>query len=109
MNHLRQFRQAVHDFKKADQSLQHDIMDISEETELMIEVDDILDELSILKLVLVDQKRVAHELDDTLKAAAGDSTGRSYIKTKTLDDHLARIEQMEAAAKKADKSVSLSM
>lgn len=78
-------------------------MDITEETELMIEVDDILDELHTLKLILTDQKTVVGELNQTLKENGG---GQSYVKTRTLDGHLLRIEHMENAAKKANTSVS---
>lgn len=71
----------------------------------MIEVDDILDELHTLKLVLMDQKNVVQDMNKTLSRLAKDRTMRSYVNTRTLDYHLARIDQMEDTAKKADKSV----
>ncbi|KAH6665312.1 hypothetical protein F5X68DRAFT_143675 [Plectosphaerella plurivora] len=82
-------------------------LSISNEIELMIEVDDILDELHTLKLVLTDQKNVVQDMNKALKKLAKDRTTRSYVNMRTLDDHLARIDQMEDTAKKADKSASL--
>ena len=100
-NLLRQFKDDLHEFKKGLGS--HEVMDITEETELMIEVDDILDELHTLKLVLTDQRTVVEDLERTLEKAGGEP---SHVRTRTLDNHLLRIDQMEKAARKADTSVS---
>jgi hypothetical protein len=81
-------------------------LSIQKEIELMIEFDDILDELHTLKLVLTDQKNVVQDMNKALSRLAKDRTTRSYVNTRTLDYHLARIDQMEDTAKKADKSVS---
>lgn len=79
-------------------------MDINNETELLIEVDDILDELHILKTVLNSQKTVVEEMNKALKGAAKEAP--LPVETKTLETHLSWIDQMEKSAKKADKGVS---
>lgn len=83
------------------------VMDISDETELLIEVDDILDELHILKTVLNSQKAVVEEMNKTLKGVAKETP--IPVETKTLENHLLWIDQMEKSAKKADKAVRSSI
>jgi hypothetical protein len=102
-NYLRQFKVAMSEFKRGVRS--HEDLDITDETELLIEVDDILDELHVLKMVLTDQKTVIEDMNKTLKIAAGQPLGQASVETRTLANHMLRVEQMEHAAKKADKSV----
>ncbi|MBE3045108.1 hypothetical protein IMZ48_21650 [Candidatus Bathyarchaeota archaeon] len=83
------------------------LLDISKEIGLMIEIDDVLDELHTLDLVLTEQKMVVEDLNQTLRNVSGKHL--SYVKMKTLSKHLLRIDQMEKMAGKADKSVSSSL
>ncbi|KAM0661747.1 hypothetical protein ACHAPH_002361 [Verticillium nonalfalfae] len=102
-NYLRNFKGSVSEFKQG--IVTADIMDITSETELMIELDDILDELHTLKLVLTDQKSVVQDMNRTLRESDRDASVSAYVNTKTLESHLQRIEQMEQAASKAEKTV----
>ncbi|KAM0591643.1 hypothetical protein ACHAPN_007218 [Verticillium nonalfalfae] len=101
-NYLRNFKGSVSEFKQG--IVTADIMDITSETELMIELDDILDELHTLKLVLTDQKSVVQDMNRTLRESDRDASVSAYVNTKTLESHLQRIEQMEQAASKAEKT-----
>ncbi|KAH7303198.1 hypothetical protein B0I35DRAFT_365304 [Stachybotrys elegans] len=106
VSYLREFKEALSDLGGG--VLGPDVMDITNEIELLIEVDDILDELHTLKQVLTDQKGVVSDLNKMLKEVAKDATLHPYINTRTLENHLSRIEQMRGAADKADKAASLS-
>jgi hypothetical protein len=77
-------------------------MDITQETELMIEVEDILDELHSLK----NQRVVIADLNGALQEA-GETWSATPVDIKTLETHLQHIERMEEAAQKADTSVSI--
>lgn len=100
---MRQFKEAISELRDG---LREDVvMDITAETELMIEVEDILDELHTLKMVLKDQQGVIHDMNRTLKESAPENQRPPQVKTRTLENHLLRIERMEEAAKKADTSV----
>jgi hypothetical protein len=81
------------------------VMNITAETGLMIEVEDILDELHTLKMVLKDQQAVIHDMNRTLKESTPDGQKPPQVNTRTLENHLLRIERMEGAANKADTSV----
>ncbi|KAK2029637.1 hypothetical protein LX32DRAFT_718243 [Colletotrichum zoysiae] len=100
-NYLREFKGALSEGN-------HEVMGIADETELMIEVDDILDELHTLKLVLTDQKTVVEDLNRAFKVTAGAGGKFPSVEMRTLNNHLVRIEQMEQAARKVDKLASLS-
>ncbi|KAM0592522.1 hypothetical protein ACHAQF_001195 [Verticillium nonalfalfae] len=106
-NYLRNFKGSVSEFKQG--IVTADIMDITSETELMIELDDILDELHTLKLVLTDQKSVVQDMNRTLRESDRDASVSAYVNTKTLESHLQRIEQMEQAASKAEKTKQASL
>lgn len=97
---MREFKEAVSEFK--NRAMPYERMDITEEMELMIEVDDIMDELQTLKQVLTSQQRVVGDLNRRLFMADGSSV---YV--KTMDSHLSRINAAKEAAKMADTSVSL--
>ncbi|KAK1676416.1 hypothetical protein BDP55DRAFT_104084 [Colletotrichum godetiae] len=92
-------------FKDAVRMGSHDVIEITEETELMIEVDDILDELHTMKLVLTKQRTIIRGLNTCLSAIANENPQKLWIKTRVLDDHLLHIDQMEEAAKKAETSL----
>ncbi|KAK1580569.1 uncharacterized protein LY79DRAFT_520336 [Colletotrichum navitas] len=97
----------LREFKGALSEGNHEVMDIADETELMIEVDDILDELHTLKLVLTDQKSVIEDLNRIFKATANAGGRSPSVEMRTLNNHLVRIEQMEQAAWKVDNLASL--
>lgn len=84
-------------------------MDITDETGLMIEVEDILDELHTLKMVLKDQEGVITDMNRILEGFTVESRKSPRVETRTLENHLIRIERMEDAAKKADTSVILTI
>jgi hypothetical protein len=103
-SYLRNFKEALAELRGG--LTEHEVMDITEETELMIEVEDILDELHSLKTVLKDQKIVIADLNAALHEAGG-SWPSTDIEMKTLENHLQHIERMEETAQKADTSVSI--
>lgn len=87
---------------------------IEEETRLLGEIEDIRDELGILKLVLNDQKSVTEDLDTLLGALEEDDVEhgssnatdpRALKDNRVLTSHLARIERMEVAADRSIESV----
>lgn len=89
-----------------------DDLNISTEIDLLVEIEDIQDELHILKVVLRDQKRTLRQLDDILVRGKkanlsyrGDDV-RSVIDIRCIEHHMARIGEMEKLAEKAHKSVS---
>ncbi|KAI0895389.1 hypothetical protein F4806DRAFT_80154 [Annulohypoxylon nitens] len=91
------------------------VNNIEVETKLLGEIEDIRDELSILRLVLEDQKRVAEELDtllghqgpsnDAEDALAGEKSYYTLKKNRVLENHLARIDRMEALTKRSIQSI----
>ncbi|KAK3389954.1 hypothetical protein B0H63DRAFT_519190 [Podospora didyma] len=96
---LRQFRDSIGD--EVD-------FDIADDTKLLVEIDDIVDELNTLQLVLTDQKTVVDDMNRIL--ATGNSVGqdvassRPTASTRTLDSHLLRISHMKETALKASTS-----
>lgn len=86
-------------------------MQINDEVDLLVEIEDILDELHVLKVVLTDQSMVMHELSETISKASVTTTAKSKDANLSVGDnrvlkaHLTRIEQMEGRAKKTHKTV----
>ena len=86
------------------------------ETKLLGEIEDIRDELGILRLVLEDQKGVAKDLeailgrsrspDDDENASAGDKY-YTLENNRVLKTHLARIERMEILTGRSIQSVRI--
>lgn len=83
------------------------------ETYLLGEIEDVRDELSILRRVLEDQKEVARDLEAHLgftshPASSGDETSNEHTLKgrRVLATHLMRIDKMEASANRAIESVS---
>jgi hypothetical protein len=104
-SYLRQFKDAISEMRDGQRE---DIeLDITDETTLMIEVEDILDELHTLKKVLEDQERVISDLNKVLEGFAPEGKKSAEVEMRTLKTHLSRIGQMEDAARKADTSVSV--
>ncbi|KAK7227047.1 hypothetical protein V2G26_015050 [Clonostachys chloroleuca] len=102
-SHLRDFKDTLS--KLRVDAVEHVVMDITGETELMIEIEDILDELHILKMVLKDQESVIEDMNKSLREMAGDNQKSPAVETRVLENHLLRIMRMEEAARKADTSI----
>lgn len=92
----------------------YDDLNITTEIDLLVEIEDIQDELHILKVVLRDQKRTMRQLDEILlqgrrKPGAVTHEGEeinSMINISCIENHMSRIGEMEKLAEKAHKSVS---
>jgi hypothetical protein len=87
-----------------------------QETYLLGEIEDVRDELSILRRVLEDQKEVARDLEAHLSfashpASSGDETSNEHASKgrRVLATHLMRIDKMEVLANRAIESVSLEL
>jgi hypothetical protein len=85
---------------------------IEEETKLLVEIEDVRDELGILRRVLEDQKAVAEELDGLLDHSTfprdlDDLDDKSFTLTsnRVLESHLARIKRMEGLTERSIQSV----
>jgi hypothetical protein len=78
-----------------------------------VEIEDIQDELHILRVVLRDQKRALRQLDDILVQgrkkhghAHNEDAAKSMVDARCIENHMARIAEMEKLAEKAHESVS---
>lgn len=81
----------------------HEIEGIEEEIELAIEIEDIRDELNILKTVLADQETIVGDIDKALVTLSG---GRATpVNTKTRHHLMAWVLQMEKTAGKTHTAV----
>lgn len=101
--YLRQFKEAIEELRDGERD--DVVLDITDETELMIEVEDILDELHTLKKILKDQEGAILDINKVLAEFDTDSHKRHEVNMRTLTNHLLRIDQMEEAANKADTAV----
>lgn len=103
--HLKTFKQALSEFKSGTR-MTPEAVDITAETELMIEMDDLRQELQTIRSVLIDQRIVIQDMNAIMKEDGKYDGAPPAVSTRTLENHLLRIEQMEQAAIKADQSVS---
>ncbi|KAI0840804.1 hypothetical protein F5Y06DRAFT_261804 [Hypoxylon sp. FL0890] len=84
-------------------------LDLVAETEILVEVEDIRDELNILKTVLEDQKVVLEDLTKAFRLVSGKPTDSSDVKlpsqeqNRILENHLYRIRKMETIADRTSK------
>lgn len=101
--YLREFKESISEMKEGER--EDVVLDITDETELMIEVEDILDELHTLKKVLNDQESVIADFNKVLEGFTPENQQPPEVGTRTLRYHLSHLSQMEDAAKKADISV----
>lgn len=101
--YLRQFKEAIRELRDGERD--EAVLDITDETELMIEVEDILDELHTLKKILQDQEGAIMDLNKVLDTFQPDKRKRYEVNMRTPKNHLLRIDQMEEAANKADTAV----
>ncbi|KAI1344734.1 hypothetical protein F5Y15DRAFT_363302 [Xylariaceae sp. FL0016] len=90
----------------------HAKLDIQSEAELLVEIEDIHDELLILKMVLKDQQVVLKSLSDVLDPQGHDQQKRQpyaqYLSVKEnrlLGSHLHRVDMMENMTRKTAKTV----
>lgn len=114
---FRQFRLLLDASAASNELLRAEDIRIEPETKLLGEIEDIRDELSILRLVLEDQKSIAEELDtllddpsspeDPVIATNTTAADQSYTLkgNRVLKSHLARIERMENLTKRSIQSV----
>lgn len=79
------------------------VFDITQETERLVEVEEINDELHALKLVLTRQQTTIEKMNEITEG----HNGSWSIESRVLESHLSRIQQMEQLATKASKSVSI--
>ncbi|KAI0152258.1 hypothetical protein F4776DRAFT_659182 [Hypoxylon sp. NC0597] len=83
--------------------------DLVRETEILVEVEDIRDELSILKTVLEDQKVVLEDLTKAFRLVSNEQTDSpnakfpSQERNRILENHLYRIKKMETIADRTSK------
>lgn len=82
----------------------NNIFDITRETALLVEIKDIHDELSVLRMVLDDQKSVMTHFDQIATLVRG--TRIASDKT-VLDNHLYRIAKMDQLAQKTYEAVCI--
>lgn len=76
---------------------------IDEEIELAIEIEDIRDELNILKTVLADQEKAIGDMDQALQSM---SSGQAApVDTKTRHNLMAWVVQMEKTSGKTHAAV----
>jgi hypothetical protein len=92
------------DLEATDQGPSGDSLSIREEMGLLIEIQDICDELEILKLVLTDQGETMDKMEKVF--IKGDDSPKARPKNAILAAHLHRIDRMEKAAAGTRKSVS---
>lgn len=76
------------------------------ETGMLVEVEDIRDELSILKMVLEDQKRVLEKMTKAFELSGIEVSPLEH--NRVLESHLYRIKKMETVADRTSKMVSQS-
>ncbi|KAH8774561.1 hypothetical protein F5883DRAFT_15667 [Diaporthe sp. PMI_573] len=94
-----------------DESADEDL-NIATEIDLLVEIEDIQDELHILRVVLRDQKRALRQLDDILVQgrkkhghAHNEDAAKSMVDARCIENHMARIAEMEKLAEKAHESI----
>ncbi|KAI0545222.1 hypothetical protein F4679DRAFT_485269 [Xylaria curta] len=100
-------------FQKATIESFHDVekqLNILKEAKLLVEIEDIHDELIILRMVLKDQKTVTTELgkllDSEQNQQSNPRTRRPSVKEdQLLENHLQRIENMEKMTQKTAKTL----
>ncbi|KAI0183369.1 hypothetical protein EV127DRAFT_447236 [Xylaria flabelliformis] len=103
-------------FQRAAHANFHDVepqLNIQEEAKLLVEIEDIHDELIILRMVLKDQETVATEIDRFLDPPGSDPNQQQkpYAKVvsakenRLLKSHLQRIDNMEKMTQRTVKSL----
>ncbi|KAI0107804.1 hypothetical protein GGR51DRAFT_142245 [Nemania sp. FL0031] len=106
---LRSFQHTVAEgFDEVEEQLS-----INQETKLLVEIEDIHDELIILRMVLNDQRAVAKKLSELLDPLGYDQNKQSKAQTRllsakenpVLERHLQRIDMMEKMTEKTAKAL----
>jgi Mg2+ and Co2+ transporter CorA len=93
------------DLEATDQGPSGDSLRIREEMGLLIEIQDICDELEILKLVLTDQGETMDKMERVFVKRDGSPKATCRPKNAILAAHLHRIDRMEKAAAGPRKSL----
>lgn len=85
---------------------------IEAETNLLVEIEDIRDELGILRLVIEDQKFVVDDLEKILSPDADEAFHPAHVRkdhilkdNRVLESHFSRIKRMEGLTARAIQSV----
>lgn len=81
-------------------------MDIEKHANLLVEIEDIRDELEILKQVLSDAKMIMQDIDNTWQIPAARSTNNQDRDNNALLDHSAvdgHLQQVESMLKRTAK------
>lgn len=85
---------------------------IEAETNLLVEIEDIRDELGILRLVIEDQKFVIDDLEKILSPDSDEAFHPAHVRkdhilkdNRVLESHFARIKRMEGLTARAIQSV----
>lgn len=96
---------------KAGQNESRDHLDIQKESDLLVEIEDMHDELMILKKVLGDEKMIMQEIDKNLPASAetnANDQGEDRLPNvdhSVVENQQRRVESMLASTDKSRKKV----
>lgn len=112
--HFQNFRMLL-DAAEVGELLSVTGISIEHETKLLVEIEDIRDELGILRLILEDQQSVVNNLDDLLTPSEpvedtnpGTNGRKEHVLkgNRVLQSHLARASRMETLTARSIQSVS---
>ncbi|PMD66047.1 uncharacterized protein K444DRAFT_701550 [Hyaloscypha bicolor E] len=103
---LQEFTEGLDRLNRSPDADSVELLSISRETKLLVEIKDIRDELSILKMVLKDQETTMTQMwgiieDAKIKPGKEQDPHASYKRNRILEIHLFRIKKMEELANKA--------
>ncbi|KAM0265620.1 hypothetical protein ACHAQJ_000053 [Trichoderma viride] len=107
---LRKVLQDIHKAKEQEDAWRIIDMNVSVETDLFVEIEDVQEELHILSLVLIDQQSAITQLSDIIDAVksreAGLASPRKFD-SNSIAHRLKHIKVMQEIAQKARDTVSL--
>jgi hypothetical protein len=109
------FRTFSYDLARAEKGLNpvntesDTLFSITEETRLLVEIQDIRDELGILQMILSDQLKPVKEFEEIVNKFIGPNTRSNKGKAPNIviESYLSRIEKMEKLAEKTYQSVRI--
>jgi hypothetical protein len=107
---LQKFRQDIHKAKQQTDPWRTIDMSVAAETDLLVEIEDIQDELHILSLVLIDQQSTVADLSgviDTVKSQEAGLASPRKFDSSSIDHRLRNIKLMQEIAQKTRDMVSL--
>ncbi|RDW57478.1 hypothetical protein BP6252_13738 [Coleophoma cylindrospora] len=104
------FRETIKEIGTRDDFQPDVLFDITAETELLVEIKDIRDELNILRMVLTDQEAVIKDFNESVAQLKGELTSpqekQSVGHNEVLDSHVYRIQQMESLAANTHQAIN---